>query len=173
MINYGNLPVKLDSLDRSHLELTFKWRNDPRIFRWCRQNDLLSESDHNNWFERQSKDPKIKMYVIKNENDKPVGVCGLTDIDLINQRAEFSLYIGPEYHGNGYGKEALKLLCHHAFTSYPLNIIWGESFDGNQALKVFEEIGFKKEGIRRDFYFRNGKFINATIFSLKRGELIS
>jgi tryptophan synthase alpha chain len=38
----------------------------------------------------------------------------------------------------------------------------------NQQISYFERIGFKKEGIRRDFYFKNGKFIDAFLVSIKR-----
>lgn len=170
VISHPKLQIKLDTIDEHDSETLRKWRNSPAIFTWCRQNDLLTESKHSAWMANFPKDERIKMYLIRDQDSKPIGVCGLTDIDLINQRAEFSLYIGPEFHGHGYGKQALQLLCHHGFNAYPLNVIWGESFSGNQAMKTFEEIGFKKEGVRRDFYFREGKHIDAVLFSIKKNE---
>jgi RimJ/RimL family protein N-acetyltransferase len=109
------------------------------------------------------------MYGVMRQGDL-VGVCGLTSIDLINQRAEFSLYIGPEYQGLGYGKAALLTLITHGFRVLNLNCIWGETFNKNPAAEMFEELGFKKEGTRRDFYFRDGRFINAHLYSLLRSE---
>lgn len=170
MISHPKLATKLDVISPEDSETLRHWRNDPTIFKWCRQNDLLTESKHSAWMSQHPMSERIKMYLIVNESDIPVGVCGLTDFDLINQRAEFSLYIGPEHQGKGYGEDALKLLCYHGFNAYPLNVIWGESFEGNPALSIFERIGFKNEGVRRDFYFRNGKHINAVLFSIKRDE---
>lgn len=170
--------IYLKPLLIDHLSQTFLWRNDERIYKWCRQSDLLNETKHQEWFERQARDPSIKMYSIYScDNDGNdlngfVGVCGLTDIDLVNQRAEFSLYIGPKFHGLGYGTKALKELLKVGFNRYPLNSIWGEVFDNNPAMKIFEKIGFAKEGIRKEFYFRDGKFIDAHLISINRKEFL-
>ncbi len=130
---------------------------------------MITETKHKQWLENHEKDCSIRMYLIR-DGSTPIGVCGLTGIDLVNQRAEFSIYIAPGYQGQGYGKQALKLLLWHGFDAYPLNVIWGEVFDKNPGLDVFLKVGFKKEGLRRDFYYRNGKFVDAHIISIKRNE---
>jgi RimJ/RimL family protein N-acetyltransferase len=147
----------------------FQWRNNLNLFKWFRQNDLLTWENHCAWMRSHQTDQSVKMYMV-NYDGMHIGVCGLTSIDLINQRAEFSLYIEPDHHGKGHGANALKLLLWHSFNAYPYHTIWGEVFDGNPALKVFESVGFKKDGLRRDFYFRDGKFIDAHIISIKREE---
>ena len=35
---------------------------------------------------------------------------------------------------------------------------------------LFKDVGFKEEGKRRDFYFKDGEFIDAHIISIKRKE---
>lgn len=177
MIKYPSkdLKVELCPLSQSHLAEMFIWRNDELVRMWCRQHDLIDENHHISWFQKQSSDQSIKMYAIHLNQELGgtfIGVCGFTSIDLINQRAEFSLYIDPKQQSRGYGENALKLLCWHGFNSYPFNIIWGESFDLNPAIKVFEKTGFKKEGTRRAFYFRNGSFVDAHLFSIKSDELV-
>jgi RimJ/RimL family protein N-acetyltransferase len=152
--------------------LLFNWRNDPAIFAWTRQNDLLNWENHSQWMVNHQNDSSIKMYMIKH-NGVAVGVCGLTDIDLVNQRAEFSLYISPDHHRQGFGKDSLRLLLWHGFSAYPFNTIWGETFEGNPALDMFLKAGFVKEGTRREFYYRGGKFIDSHIVSIKREEFLS
>lgn len=174
MINFG-FGVCLGSLDRCHKEQIRAWRNDRRIWRWCRQNDLITDVAQERWFERQGNDSSIRMYSIyapeKNlKCDFFVGVCGLTSIDMTNRRAEFSLYIAPDQHGSGFGRAALKTLFTHGFNNLGLNSIWGETFDGNKAATLFEQLGMKKEGSRRDHYFRDGKFIDAHLYSILRSE---
>lgn len=171
MVTLQNLRVSFTTLDVSHLNIIRGWRNNPSVMAWTRQNDLINQLSHERWYKRQSFDPTCKMYLLVDDKQSPIGVCGLTSIDLINRRAEFSLYIEPGSQNLGYGKEALYLLCYHGFCSYPLHIIWGESFAGNPAINIFRKLGFKDEGVRRDFYFRNGKFVDANLFSIKRSEL--
>lgn len=191
MLDFG-YGVTLEPLDSKHLELIRGWRNDPRIHNWCRQNDLITDVAQKLWFEKQSQDASIKMYLITvglpPDNSSPtdydvyelvktpitdnrVGVCGLTSIDLWNRRAEFSCYVGPDFQNKGYATAALKTLFRHGFENLGLNIIWGESFDGNHAMNIFRKLGMKDEGIRRDFYFKKGRFIDAHLISIKRDEL--
>jgi RimJ/RimL family protein N-acetyltransferase len=161
--------ITLGPLDSKFVEHIRHWRNDYRIYKWCRQTDPIADVAQQDWYERQAKDPTIRMYALM-EADAIVGVCGLTSIDWTNRRAEFSLYIDPELHGSGLGKQALTALLNHGFKVLNLNCIWGETFQDNPAAKMFESLGFKKEGTRRQFYFREGTFINADIYSILSSE---
>lgn len=169
MIDFG-YGVGLERIEKADLPQLRKWRNDYRIWKWCRQNDELHEISHERWFERQASDPKISMYKVVTSGNKFVGVCGLTDIDHINRRAEFSLYIGPEHQGNGYAKHCLQTLFHHGFDNMNLNLIWGETLDGNKSEKLFHKLGMRKEGVRRQFYYREGWYSDAILYSLLANE---
>jgi RimJ/RimL family protein N-acetyltransferase len=164
-----------------------EWRNDERIYRWCRQSTVLSQEAHRKWRERIENDPSIKMFGIETTVNKSrmseiteiewtekttyqIGVCGFTSIDRQNQSAEFSLYIAPLYQGQGHGKKALEELIRIGFKQMNLNRIWGETFDGNHALNMFFTVGMKSEGVHREAYYKNGKFINAHVVSILRSE---
>lgn len=168
----------LGPLDSVYMAQAREWRNDPRIYKTCRQHDLIADYDQCEWYERQRKDPSVKMYAImysgydSGKFDALVGVCGLTSIDYVNSRAEFSLYVGPNHQGNGIGANALKTLLKHGFDNLNLHLIWGETFDGNPAARTFEKLGFKHEGTRREFYFKNGRYIDAHLYSVKRDEVV-
>lgn len=168
-----NFSLELGPLDRAYMEKIRSWRNDYAIWRWTRQCDFISDVAQEAWFERQAKDPSVKMYIIKTNFEgetKPVGVCGLTSIDQLNRRAEFSLYIAPAFQKRGLGERALRILIQHAFTNLNLRQVWGETFDGNPAAKMFERIGFKKDGTRRKFYFKDGKMHDAHLYSILAEE---
>lgn len=175
MISHPNIKrVALGPILSGHFHALFDYRNDEDVRKWCRQNDLLTEEGHRKWFFGHQTDPKIKMYTIINpeaERHDALGVCGLTDLDLVNGRAEFSLYIAPEHQGEGLGKAALQLLVWHGFNAYPLNQIYGESYAGNPAQRMFREVGFKDDGFRREFYYRDGVYVDAYLFSIKKEEL--
>ncbi len=162
--------IKLGPILNEYSAQLFTWRNDESIFKWCRQVDLLTEAGHEKWMQNHQLDKSIKMYSIMNEDNRLIGVCGFTDIDLVNQRAEFSLYIGPEFQRKGYAKEALNLLLEHGFNHYPFATICGETFVENPAYNMFLKMGFKHEGTRRNFYFKNGKHIDAHLVSITKKE---
>lgn len=177
----SELTVSLAALDSSDMGWVRAGRNDPAVWKWCRQHDFLSDAEQIRWFNRQSEDPTIKMWKIvatspHEAEDGPstrqhnIGVCGLTSIDYMNRRAEFSLWIKPELQGRGLGKVALEVLLLHGFMNLGLNLIWGESFEGNKAIRMFESLGFKRDGVRRSFYFRDGQFIDAYLYSILAEE---
>lgn len=173
MIRFG-FGVYLRRLEAEDLPILKEWRNSPHIRKWTRQFDVLSDEDQSRWFARQYEDPTIQMYGImwpdEKKVDQLVGVTGLTSIDLVNRRAEFSIYIAPDRQGDGLGRKALATLLEHGFKNYGLNLIWGETFDGNPAKVLFERLGFKREGTRRQFYYRDGKLIDAHLYSILRSE---
>ena len=161
--------IKLGPFDSQYLEQARTWRNNPIINRWCRQNDYISDMDQSAWFRSQATDPKIKMYAVKLGN-LLVGVAGLTSIDTYNRKAEFSLYIGPEHQGKGFAKEALAELLDHGFSSLGLNLIWGETFQGNMACHLFQSLGFRQTGFMPKSYWKDGKFINSYFYAMLKED---
>jgi RimJ/RimL family protein N-acetyltransferase len=149
------------------------WRNNPTIWRWCRQNTFIDVNSHQTWLDNISKDKTIKMFGIRDEKTSYfVGVCGFTSINHINRTAEWSLYIAPLSQGKGYAYSALYNLLRHGFDDFNFNIIWGEIFaDNSRCLHLSDKIGFKREGLLRDRYFKSGKYTDSIIVSIKKNEL--
>lgn len=172
----GEIEVALRELNTTDSEQARQWRNYPEIWRWCRQNDFISDLQQRDWFQRQHQDPTIRMYGVTAANNEGkhvlVGVCGLTDIDFANSRAEFSLYIAPPLQRKGIGRAALTALLTHGFDNLGLNQIWGEVFAENRAGNLFESLGFKVDGKRRQYYFKDGKRIDTTLISMLSSEFV-
>lgn len=172
MIYYGH-GVHLLPLNPENSELYRTARNDFSTWRWCRQNDLISPLQQQRWLEAQDEDKTIAMYeIVESGLEDVVGVCGFTDLDYFNQRAEFSLYIIPGHRRQNYGERGLRTLVEHGFKNFNLNMIWGETFEGNPAAGIFEKIGFNRTGYRPDFYFKDGKFIDAYFYCILRDEFL-
>lgn len=162
MLHYNNIFLSKDIPEDAR-----KWRNSKDIWQWCRQNTLIGKKSQEQWLEHIEKDKSIEMFGIYDIKNYPVGVCGLTDIDLIHRNAEWSLYIAPEHQGKGYAKNALKALIMHGFDNLNLERIWGEMFEPNiRVQKIADDLGFKYEGYLRNTYYKGGQYINSIICSL-------
>ncbi len=144
-------------------EQFFHWRNEYQIYKWCRQTGPISESHHHKyWYLVDNEDDK-KFWAVRDVTDggyATVGCAGLTDIDYINRRAEFSLYIGTAWQGQGLGKKALKELFDKGFNELNLN----------PAMKMFKDLGMKEEGTRRSFYWKEGTYIDCHLVSILASE---
>lgn len=144
-------------------------RNKEEIRKWCRQYTLISDAEQKIWAEKIVNDPTIKMFSVE-QKFQHVGVCGFTSIDRVNNSAEFSLYISPEYQRRGFGELALKTLVKHGFEDWGFKRIWGEVFEANPAMKMFKKVGFQEEGWLRATYFRRGKWIDSCMISIIDNE---
>ncbi len=168
MIDYG-YGVRMRRIDERDLAFLFVSRNNPEVYKWCRQNSPLHWESHQEWFKWQRTDPDTEMFTVISDNG-PIGAAGLTSIDKVNGRAEFSLYIAQEHWGNNYGSQALKTLFAWGFGALRLNRVWGESFDGNPAIDLFKSLGMEFEGVRYDYYFRSGSYVDAHLFSISSAD---
>jgi RimJ/RimL family protein N-acetyltransferase len=162
--------MHLRRLREADLGRMFHIRNNPAVYDWCRQWAPLHWDNHLAWYHAQAKDRSLEMFAMEDASTNFVGVCGLTSIDHVNSRAEFSLYIDPEHHKKGLGHKALLELFKIGFFKLNLNRIWGETFDGNPALKLFKKLGMQIEGIRKEFYYRDGNYIDCYLISMSRRE---
>lgn len=166
--------MELVPFDSGFADVARGWRNQYEIYRWCRQHKFITDINQREWFQRQNADPTIEHWGVmcskEGENKVPCGVAALTSIDLINRRAEFSLYIAPNFQRYGLGRTALELLLDRAFYDFNLHLVWGESFENNPAHHLFEQVGMKCEATLRDRYFKEGIFISASIYSITQKE---
>lgn len=170
MIDYG-YGVSLGCLRIENMEFYRHERNKYNCRRWCRQFSLIDENDQVEWYHSQREDPRIMMFEIVDRSKNPVGVCGLTDIDFRNRRAEFSCWISEDAKRKGNAKKALKTLFKYGFNELGLNIIWGETIDNNPAIELFKSLGMVFEGTRRDFYLKAGQLYDAHLLSVKSNEV--
>jgi RimJ/RimL family protein N-acetyltransferase len=166
---------RVDELDYGDM---FKERNEYGNYRFFRQNAPLHWEKHHEWCHAQCTDESVSMFRVHifsgMKDNMPysarIGTVGLTSIDYVNRRAEFSIVLASEYKGAGFGRDALLSLLGHGFLDLGMNVIWGEVFETNPALDKFLSLGFKLEGKRRDFYYRDGRHIDACLISITRDE---
>ena len=112
------------------------------------------------------------MIINLKENDELIGNCSFTEIDLIHRNAMLGIFIGDEKNrGNGYGKEAIKLLLEYGFNNLNLNNIMLNVYEFNKgAIKVYESLGFKKFGTRHKSYYFKGKFYDEIQMEILKEE---
>lgn len=90
-------------------------------------------------------------FAVKRQNDgKLVGVCGIKNIDNVSRKAEIGYWIGRKYWGNGYAKQAARLLLEIAFVRLDLERAYASTFAYNErSIGVLISIGMALEGTLR------------------------
>ncbi len=99
----------------------------------------------------------------------PIGVVHLDDFAW--KRAELAYWLTPEYHGEGYGSEAVALAIDYAFETFDVSGVEAVAFDFNEASQgLLESLGFQQEGRRRKQRFVGGRYVDNLEYGLLREE---
>jgi UDP-4-amino-4,6-dideoxy-N-acetyl-beta-L-altrosamine N-acetyltransferase len=169
------MTIKLRELEKTDLETLNSWRNDPELMSTLGNNFLfISGAVDAAWFENylQNRDKAIRLSIITTPDNRYIGNVNLTNIHPINRSAEFSILIGsPQDRGKGAGRTATHHMLRHAFHDRGLNRIYLSVLKENvAALKLYEKMGLKKEGIKRQDIFKNGQFHDVVIMAMLQSE---
>ena len=159
------------------------WRNQLMEHGNFRQFYYLSDKNQEEWFNEISDRQKHLMLGVYGSIEVPgslgqplevtliIGVVGLTYLNWISRSAEASIYIAPEHSNKGYGTEALKALCKYGFDTVNLNRITAEIYAYNdRSIKLFEKLGFVKEGTLRQSVYRFGNYDSSYVYGLLRDD---
>ncbi|TYS45439.1 GNAT family N-acetyltransferase [Bacillus infantis] len=122
------------------------------------------------WLEENS--DAFRFAVIHKDTEKVIGFAEVDGVLWTHKTAWVSLGIGSEEHwGKGYGSEALLCLIDYSFNELNLHRLQLTVFSYNsRAIRLYEKIGFKKEGAYREFMERNGQRYDMFLYGLLRRE---
>lgn len=115
---------------------------------------------------------RIDFLIFSKESNKEVGEVVINDIYRNNRSANMRIFINrKEDFNKGYGSEAIILALNYSFGMLNLHRIELETFSFNKrAIHVYEKIGFKREGIKRDGWFYNHKYYDMVTMSILEDE---
>ena len=167
--------VYLRGLIREDFNLVQRWNFDEELIPYLPSKLPNSELEQKDWFERQlSGSDRKKLIICDKENDIPIGLIGIMQIDHINKNCEIGITIGEKkYHGQPHTKEAFRLALDFLFNQFNMHIVYLRVIENNhRAVRFFENFGFTSEGLLRDRLFKDGKFLSWLSMSLKSAELI-
>ena len=105
--------------------------------------------------------------IVRKKDHVLIGEVAFFNYNPLNRSMELGILINPEERQNGYGREALHVLCRYLFKYRGLNKVYAQTAAHNKgAVRLVESSGFKQDGMLRDHYFFNGQFYAGLIYSL-------
>lgn len=100
-----------------------------------------------------------------------IGTCGYCRWSKQHHWAEIGYDLWPDYWGQGLMPEALQTLLRYGFRAMELNRIEATTHTENQrSMRVLEKLGFQREGLLREYYYRDGTYNDQVLFSLLSRE---
>ena len=152
--------------------------NDPEVIG-------LTEARHRKWDENS-----VRHYVEESnmqgvsqligiflkESSRHIGNIRLFNFSEVHKHAELGIMIWDKTQwSKGYGAESLNAVCDYAFNILNLHKIYADYYSVNAAsARLFDKAGFKIEGVFKDHFLLNGKYIDSVRiakFSYQEGNI--
>ena len=111
-------------------------------------------------------------FAIRLRSDGPlIGSAGLRDIDPEHMQAELGFWIGREWWGHGYAREAAAAVIRFGFESLKLNRICAHHMARNPAAgKVLTALGMQQEGVLRQRVRKWGVYEDVVLYAIVRDD---
>jgi RimJ/RimL family protein N-acetyltransferase len=165
--------VFLRPLEREDLPALRRWVNDPEIRGITGETAPMSAAGAEAYYEKVQGDRDRVWFVIcLQEDGRPIGECGLLRMFPAWRTTDLSIILGEkDCWGKGYGSEAIRLLLDYAFGALNFHrVAIGVVGFNENALRFYEKIGFKREGVQRDGYYYNHRYSDFVMMSILEDE---
>lgn len=129
----------------------------------------FSVEDEENYIKRLLEEENSTL-ILAHEGEKIVSVAGITGQQLRKFRhcAEFGVSVLQEYWGRGIGTEMTKRMVQWCRDNPIIKkLVLHVNAENINAVKIYEKLGFKKEGTLSDDFFYEGKFVDTYIYGMK------
>lgn len=150
------------------------WLNDPEVTRYLGvgREPATLESVRRYVEGFRGSDTGFLFAIVDRQTGKHIGNVTLNHIHRVNKTADTGLMIGDKaFWGRGYAFEAWVLLIEYAFSKLELRKIIAGAVAGNEAsLSVLRRLGFREEGVLREEFFLNGKYLDTVRLGLLQHE---
>ncbi len=167
--------VKLTSLNEEDLAILENWYNDVNFLRLYDVISAFPKSEMQLLQMLNNKRSSSNSYIFAVrtlEDNTLIGVTGFEEILWNNGAATIFVGIGSsESRGKGYGKEALNLAMEFGFQELNFHRIQLTVIQYNKsAVNLYESLGYKREGIYREFIHRDGRRYDMYLYGILREE---
>ena len=166
--------IYLRPLEEDDAAVCHPWLNDPEVWRALAVRGRPNTEARSREYIRALDPTRDQVFaIVTREDEQYVGNCGLHAIDAVDRHATLGIVIGrKECWGRGFGTEAVRLLCGHAFQTLNLHKVCLASYASNgRGLRMYASVGFRVEGRRRDQVFIEGRWVDEVVLGLLAGDL--
>jgi|SRR5680860_91140 len=161
--------IFLRQVDTSDATLLLLWENNPENWKVSETEAPFSLKEIEDYIATASNiraNKQLRLIICHKESSKAIGAIDLFDVDFKNKRAGVGILISNKNERQkGFATEAIQLMS--KYTSSVLNFKQLHCLVQSNNLKsisLFEKQGFIKAGERKNWYYNNGKELDAYFY---------
>lgn len=169
--------ILLRYAQESDLDEYFAFLQDPEMNRLTGSQSDVTRDETEAWIEKISvkSSARVDFLILLKSSNELLGEVVLNEIDSTNRSANIRIGIQKNQHrGKGYGTEAMIEMLRYGFNTLNLHRIHLGVYTFNpRAIHVYEKVGFKREGLERDYLYLDGEFHDMISMSILEEEFRS
>lgn len=168
--------IRLRAIEADDEVKFHEWMNDPEVTDGITVRYPVSHASEKAWIDKQEPSYAVANFSVEALDDGAlIGDAGLNTSSPENREANLGITIGDRTRWDrGYGTDVMRTLRRFGFEEINLHRIQLEVFHTNErAIRVYERIGFQREGTRREAFFKRGAYRDVYVMGLLEGELIN
>lgn len=165
--------VYLRPFEREDLVHTRRWFNDPETRVLIGSVLPESRAGAEAWYDRIKEDQaRVWFALVLREGDRVIGEAGLLRMHHFWRTTDLTMIIGErDAQNRGYGREAIDLLLDYAFGALNFHrVAVGVVGFNHRALRFYEKVGFRREGVQRDGYYHQHAYHDFVMMSILEEE---
>jgi ribosomal-protein-alanine N-acetyltransferase len=152
----------------------FELARDPEVVRFFSWGPYERESEALEWvgsLERRREAGERLELAIAGEDDRVLGITGLSELSVRDRRAVLGTWLGRRHWGSGANRESKALVLALAFRGLGLLRVTALAHPENaRSLAALEHLGFTREGVLRSWHVHRGAPRDVAILRLLREE---
>jgi len=113
----------------------------------------------------------LRWAIVDKYSGAVMGSCGYHNVKAEHRRAEVGYELGQQFWEKGVMQEVMQAVLQHCFETVGFNRMEALVAVGNsRSLHTLEKLGFKAEGVLREYEFLQGQFQDQIILALLRRD---
>lgn len=170
MMTLKGKDIYLRALEPTDLDFLYKLENDETVWEVSNTATPYSKYVLKQYLENALRDiyevKQLRLAIGTSESQDAIGFIDLFDFEPKHQRIGIGIVIFSEKdRQKGHAFQSLQLLMDYAFTHLDVHQLYANITEDNTAsIALFEKLGFKKQGVKRDWIRAAGTYKNELFY---------
>lgn len=171
----NNERINLRAIEPEDVDKLFLWENDPENWRISHTIAPFSRHELSQYIQSTGdiySDKQLRLIIELKEEKISIGTLDLFDCDFKNKRTGIGILVAEKnQRGIGIGSSCLELIIPYIFDVLGLHQIYCNVLSDNpESLSLFKKFGFVEIGIKKEWTFHAGNFIDEHLLQLIKPE---
>ncbi len=116
--------------------------------------------------------PDSHIFTVRHTSGALVGECALLPVMFSAAHFEIGYQLDEPWWGRGYGTRMAEMVLWYGFSTLGAHRLSADTLDTNAgSIRILDKLGFRREGVRTDFYTKAGRPRAQVLFGLLRADL--